>query len=111
MRFYKYMSTLIENDSGHSSKSFALIVSVIISFLFGLVICFAIAYDVVTNGYIKTDLEEVGVFMLCVGSYVVGSGVPKIFGDRDVEKTKRLKYEVDAEEEEQDKSTSSNKKG
>lgn len=93
MSFLKYMESLVETDTGKSSKSFALLISVIISFFTGLVICFAIAYDVVSNGFIKTDLEEVGIFMLCVGSYVAGSGIPKILGDRDEEKTKRQKYD------------------
>lgn len=93
MKIIKYMESLVESDTGHSSKSFALLISVIISFFTGMVICFAIAFDVVTNGFIKTDLEEVGIFMLCVGSYVAGSGIPKILGDRDEERTKRAKYD------------------
>ena len=81
MKFFKYMKSLIETDTGNSSKSFALVMSTIISFITGLVICFVISYDVVVNGYVKTDLESMGIFMLCIGSYIAASGVPKIFGD------------------------------
>ena len=37
-------------------------------------ICFALIYDVTTNGYLKTDLDDVGVLLLFDGAYVAGSG-------------------------------------
>ena len=89
MKFVRYVKSLIATDTGNSSKSFTLIMSSIVSFITGLVISFSIVYDVVTNGYIKTDLEQVGIFMLCVGGFMVGSGVPKIFGDKYEEKSNK----------------------
>ena len=76
------MQTLISTDSVNSSKSFTLVLSAIISFLSGVVVCFVLVYDVVTNGYVKSNLEDMGIFMLCMGGYMASSGVPKIFGDR-----------------------------
>ena len=92
---FKFMKSLIETDTGKSSKSFALVMSTIISFISGLVICFVICFDVLTNGYVKTDLESTGIFMLCIGGYMAGSGIPKIFGERAYARFK--KYEVESE--------------
>ena len=82
MGIIKYLGSLIKNDTGNSSKSFALVMSTIVSFLTSLVICGILVYDVYCNGFIKTDLEKAGIFMLCMGGYMAGSSVSKIFGDR-----------------------------
>ena len=101
MKFFKYMKSLIETDTGNSSKSFALVMSTVISFITGLVIYFVISYDVISNGYVKTDLESMGIFMLCIGSYIAASGVPKIFGDKSFYSSKN-QYNFDGEENEPD---------
>jgi hypothetical protein len=82
MRFSEYIKSLVGSDTGNSSKSFALVVSTITSFIVSMFMCGILAYDVYCNGYIKTDLESAGIFMICVGSCVAASGVPKIFGER-----------------------------
>lgn len=82
MGVLRYLGSLIKNDTGNSSKSFALVTSTILSFLVGLSICSVICYDGFKDGVIDTDLEKAGIFMICVGSCVAASGVPKIFGDR-----------------------------
>jgi len=89
MKLFGYLKSLIKTNTGDSSKSFALVLSTVISFITGLVICFILTYDVLTNGYVKTDLESMGIFMLCVGSYIATSGVPKIFGDRKFKNNKK----------------------
>lgn len=85
---FKYLASLIKNDTGNSSKSFTLVLSAIISFIAGLTICGILIYDAYCNGYIKTDLEKAGIFMLCMGAFMAGSGVPKIFGERSIGKIK-----------------------
>ena len=87
---FKYLKSLIETDTGKSSKSFALVMSTLISFIAGLTVCFVICFDVLTNGYVKTDLESTGIFMLCMGGYMAGSGVAKIFGDRSFYRSRRF---------------------
>jgi len=82
MGFVKYLGSLIKNDTGNSSKSFALVSSTLLSFIVGIVMVSVIAYDGFRDGIIDTDLERAGIFMICVGSCVAASGVPKIFGDR-----------------------------
>lgn len=82
MGLVKYLGSLIKNDTGNSSRSFTLVLSALISFVAGLVMCSVIAYDGFKDGIIDTDLERAGIFMLCMGAFMVGSGVPKIFGER-----------------------------
>ena len=41
----------------------------------------AFCYDVMTNGYVKTDLIDAGIFVLCCGTYIAGSGIPKTIID------------------------------
>ncbi len=97
MGFIKYLGSLIKNDTGNSSKSFALVSSTILSFLAGIIMVSVLAYDGFRDGIIDTDLEKAGIFMLCIGSCVAASGVPKIFGDRDYEKYKHQNYEEEGE--------------
>ena len=49
----------------------------------------------VTNGDVKSNLEDMGTFMPRMGGYMDTSGVPKIFGDRVQGKSKRRKKSTD----------------
>ena len=82
MRFFSYMRTLLDVQSPNSSKSFTLVLSAIVSAFIGLTMCFVIIYDVITNGYVKTDLNDAGIFLLCAGGYMAGAGVTKAVVDR-----------------------------
>ena len=82
MGMIKYLGSLIKNDTGNSSKSFTLVLSAIISFVAGLTMCAVIGYDGFKDGVIDTNLENAGIFMLCMGGYMAGGSVSKIFGDR-----------------------------
>ena len=91
MGLLKYLGSLIKNDTGNSSKSFALVMSTLVSFITSLVICGILVYDVYSNGYIKTDLDALGIFIICVYSGNAASGVPKIFGDKYLSRVKMMK--------------------
>jgi Zn-finger nucleic acid-binding protein len=99
MGIIRFTKSLISSRGTDDSKNFTLILSAIISFFVGLVVCFSIVFDVITNGYIKSDLEEVGIFMLCVGGYMAGGSVSKIFGDKYEGKTVRYRELLDHEAE------------
>lgn len=73
---------LIKANNLDSSKSFAMVVSVLIGALMGIGVLFCIIWDVVKNGYVKSDLESMGIFLLCVGGYMVGGSVSKIVSER-----------------------------
>lgn len=82
MALSKYLKSLIQKGTPDSAKSFALVVSVVVGFMLGLCICFILVYDVLSNGYLKTDLTELGFFLLCISGYVAGSGVNEALSDR-----------------------------
>lgn len=82
MSFFSYMRTLLDVQSPNSSKSFTLVLSAIVSAFIGITMCFVIIYDVITNGYVKTDLNDAGIFLLCAGGYMAGAGVTKAVVDR-----------------------------
>ena len=81
MGFLRNIKTSIDDNSTMNVSNISLLVSSFIGFLLGLVMCFVLIYDVVTNGYIKTDLTDAGIFLLCSGGYIAGSGVPKTIVD------------------------------
>lgn len=78
----KILETLLAEDKGASTKSFTLVISAIASGIICLCLCFAIIWDVITNGYIKSNLEDLGMFILCLGGYVGSSSVSKIFQEK-----------------------------
>lgn len=81
MGFFTNIRASIDDKSSMSVGSITLLISAFIGFLLGLVMCFVLVYDVVTNGYIKTDLTDAGIFLLCSGAYIAGSGLPKTIVD------------------------------
>lgn len=88
MKITDYLKSLIKADTLDSSKSFALVLSCIIGALIGLCICFCLIYDVCTNGYIKTDLDSLGILILCVGGFMAGGGINKAISERKNVETK-----------------------
>lgn len=92
MGFFSYMITLLDVQSPNSSKSFTLVLSAIVSAIIGLTMCFVIIYDVIMNGYVKTDLNDAGIFLLCVGGYMAGAGVTKAVVDRRERRRRRRDY-------------------
>lgn len=82
MKIAEYLKSLIRADTLDSSKSFAMLVSVGTGAAIGLCVCFCLVWDVCTNGYLKTDLDGLGVFLLCVGAFMAGGGVNKALSER-----------------------------
>lgn len=76
-RITEYLKSLIRADSLDSSKSFALVLCVFVGALIALCVCFCLVWDVCANGYVKTDLGGLGVFLLCVGGFMAGGGINK----------------------------------
>ena len=104
-----YFKSLAVPGSGNSSKAFALLLSAIVGALMGLCICFVLIFDVVIDGQVNTDLNELGWFLLCTGAYSFGAGAGKIITDSLGFKTKtavedefdrRLKQDKEKKEEE-----------
>lgn len=64
-----------------SVNSITLLSSALVGFMLGVTMCFVLIYDVITNGYLKTDLIDAAVFILASGGYIAGSGIPKTIID------------------------------
>lgn len=82
MKIAEYLKSLIKANTLDSSKSFALVLSSIIGALVGLCVCFCLIWDVWANGYIRTDLDALGLFMLCIGGFMAGGGINKAISER-----------------------------
>ena len=82
MRIAEYLKSLIRANSLDSSKSFALVLSVLVGVLLGLSVGFCLVWDVCSNGHLEPDLEGWGIFLLCVGAYMAGGGANKTRSER-----------------------------
>lgn len=82
MKIVEYLKSLIKANSLDSSKSFALVLSVAIGALMGICVCFCLIWDVCSNGHLVTDLDGLGVFLLCVGGFMAGGGMNKALSER-----------------------------
>ena len=82
MKAIEYIKSLIKANTLDSSKSFALVLSVIVGALIGLCVCFCLIYDVCSNGFVKTDLDSLGIFLLCAGGFMAGGGLNKAVSER-----------------------------
>lgn len=91
MNIPRYLKSLIKANSLDSSKSFALVLSSIVGALLGLCVCFCLVYDVCTNGYLKTNLDSLGLFILCTGGFMAGGGLNKALSER--KRNKEIKNE------------------
>lgn len=100
---FRYLGKLIKNNTGHSSKSFGLVLSAIVGALMGLAIVFALVWDVSKDGVIDTDLGDLGVFVLCIGAYTFGSGANKMLSEigEDKAEIRLLRKKLSDEEKEQ----------
>lgn len=91
MRVIEYIKSLIKANTLDSSKSFALVLSVLVGALIGICVCFCLIWDVCSNGYLKTDLDSLGIFLLCAGGFMAGGGLNKAVSERiKTRKTNRI---------------------
>lgn len=61
-------------------------VSVLVGAVTGLTVCICLLVDVWRNGHIVTDLDSLGLFLLCVGGYMAGGGLNKALSIREKKK-------------------------
>lgn len=99
--FFTGLGKSVDDNSTLSVNSIALLTSTLIGAIIGLTMCFVLIYDVVTNGYLKTDLIDAGIFLLSSGGYILGSGMPKTIVDTKINshlRLKRHKMKIDGRE-------------
>lgn len=95
----------IDDKSSMSVGSITLLMSAMIGAIIGLVVCFVLIWDVTTNGYIKTDLLDLGIFLMSGGAYIAGSGIPKTVVDSRMKTrswVENEKMQIEAEEDIED---------
>lgn len=72
--FVDWLGTFPNAFSENSTKLLALLICALTGgFVVGIIIPFTLVWDVVTNGYIKTDLTDYGIFTLCIGGMMFGA--------------------------------------
>ena len=98
MRFINYVSSLIRNDTGNSSKSYSLVLAASVGALIGITIAICLFIDVYKNGSIQTDLDSLGIFLLCVGGYMAGGGLNKMVSEREMAKRGKVEKKEGATE-------------
>ena len=105
MGFFRNIKTSIDDKSSMSVNNITVLASAIMGVIIGLVICFVLIYDVTYDGKVDTDLGDMGIFLLCSGAYILGSGAPKAYVDgkmRTRSWVENEKMQIEAEEELED---------
>lgn len=97
MTFLKFVSSLIRNDTGNSSKSYSLVLAASVGALIGITIAICLFIDVYKNGSIQTDLDSLGIFLLCVGGYMAGGGLNKMVSEREMAKRGKVEKKDESE--------------
>ena len=105
MGIIRNIKSSIDDKSSMSVNSITLLASAIMGIVIGLVICFVLIYDVTYDGKVDTNLTDMGIFLLCSGGYILGSGAPKAWVDGKLKTRSWLeneKNQVEAEEDIED---------
>lgn len=79
---FKYLKSLIRNNTGDSSKSFGLVCSVIVGSFIGLVIGVVLLYDGLLDGTLDSDLWMVGWFLIADSVFIFGGGLNKTLTEK-----------------------------
>ncbi len=97
---FKFIKSLVRNNTGNSSKSFGLVISAIVGALMGLAVTICLIWDVSIDGVVNTNLGDLGIFVLCVGAYTFGSGANKMLSEigEDKAEIRMLRKKLDEEE-------------
>ena len=102
MGLIRNIKNSIDDKSSMSVNSITLLVSALMGVIIGFVICFVLVWDVTYDGKVDTELDDLGIFLLCSGAYIMGSGVPKAYVDGKMKTrswVENEKMEIDADEE------------
>lgn len=101
-KMFKYFKSLVQSNTGNSSKSFGLVISAMVGALMGIAVTICLIWDVAKDGVINTNLSDLGIFVLCVGAYTFGSGANKMLSEigEDKAEIRMLKEKLEEQEDE-----------
>lgn len=91
MKLTEYLKSLIKADTGDSSKSFSVVVSVLLGAFLGLVLSFCLVWDVCTNGYVKTGSETIWWTLAGIAVLITGGSVAKVMSEMKLNKKEERK--------------------
>ena len=95
----------IDDKSSMSVNSITLLASAIMGIIIGLVICFVLVFDVMTNGYVRSDVDKLAWLLISSGGYIASSGIPKAYVDGKMKTRSWVegeKLQIEAEEDLED---------
>ncbi len=84
MAMCEYLKSLIRANSLDSSKSFVMLVCAGLGSFLGFIMGFCLVWDVVTNGYIKTEGDTIWWMLVGISVIVTGGSLAKIAGERKI---------------------------
>lgn len=102
MGFIRNIKESIDDKSPISVNNITVLASALMGAIIGFVICFVLIYDVTYDGKVDTNLTDLGIFLLCGGGYILGSGAPKAYIDGKMKTRSWVegeKMQIDADEE------------
>ena len=102
MGFFGNIKSSIDDRSSMSVNSATLLISALMGVVIGVVVCFVLIYDVVSNGYVKSDMDGLAWLLISSGGYIATSGIPKAYVDGKIKMRSWVegeKMEIDANEE------------
>lgn len=105
MGFLRNIKTSIDDKSSMSVNSITLLASAIMGIIIGLVICFVLVFDVMTNGYVRSDVDKLAWLLISSGGYIASSGIPKAYVDGKMKTRSWVegeKLQIEAEEDLED---------
>jgi hypothetical protein len=82
LNIIRFLSNLIRNDTGVSSKSAALVVITIISVLLLIIVGVILIVEISYNHTISTDLNGLAAFVGSIAGLLVSVGLPKAMSER-----------------------------
>lgn len=83
----EYIKSLIRANSLNSSKSFVMLVCAALGLILGLVLAFCLIWDVITNGYIKTEGDTIWWMLIGISAIITGGSIAKIASERKINHT------------------------
>lgn len=76
------LKSLIQNNTGHSSKTAAYLLGVTTGCLCVLLITLYLGYDILRDGRIDTDMVALAALIASYAAFSVGVAYPKVRGER-----------------------------
>lgn len=82
MKLIEYFDKIITNNTGKSSKTFGMVVTIIMSSMVMFIICIVLIVDLFTNYKVETDLYGIASLIASIGGLLVATIYGKVQGEK-----------------------------